>query len=100
MAYNGLPIVFEKTESRFGSQIIITVYERDGKFVYSVNCRLGRFVRSSYPHQNNGEFATVMDARVAAAQLVRSWARTGGASKKLLAQFDLLEWEQMELFEV
>lgn len=91
------PEVAERRHEKRGKdEIILTVYRAAGGFTYSIQCRLGRFVRSTFPH-NAEEFATPRDAKRAAAATLRQWTRKSRAAKKRLLDFDLLSIDQIEM---
>lgn len=91
------PEVTERRHEKRGKdEIILTVYRAPGGYyTYSIQCRLGRFVRSAFPH-NAEEFATTRDAKRAAAATLRQWTRKSRATKKRLLVFDLLSIDQIE----
>ena len=93
-----LKIVYKKNESRDHSQIILIVYEFDNCYVYSINCKLGRFVRSFYPRPNSLKYQTERSARKAAVKTMQQWVAHSRSAKERLNRFDLIEVDQQELF--
>lgn len=91
------PEIAERRHEKHGKdEIILTVYRApDGTYTYSVQCRLGRFVRSSFPRQAE-EFTTPLAARRAACASLRKWTRKSRAAKKRLFAFALLDPDQLE----
>lgn len=90
------PEVAERRHEKRGKdEIILTVYRASCGYAYSIQCRLGRFVRSTFPHKAE-VFATPRDAKRAAAATLRQWTQRSRATKKRLLVFDLLSIDQME----
>lgn len=82
-------------EKRGKDEIILTVYRASGGYTYSIQCRLGRFVRSAFPHKSE-VFATPRDAKRAAVATVRQWTRKSRATKERLHGFGLMMPDQLE----
>lgn len=90
------PEVAERRHEKRGKdEIILTVYRAEGGYTYSIQCRLGRFVRSAFPHKAE-EFATPLDAKRAAATTLRQWTQRSRAAKERLRGFDLIVPNQIE----
>lgn len=90
------PEVAERRHEKRGKdEIIITVYREAGGYTYSIQCRLGRFVRSAFPHHAE-EFATPRDAERAATTTLRQWTQRSRAAKEHLRCFDLMVPNQLE----
>lgn len=88
--------ISERRHEKHGKdEIILTVYRASGGYTYSIQCRLGRFVRSAFQHQSE-VFATPRDAKRAAAATLRQWTRKSRATKKRLLVFELLSIDQIE----
>lgn len=94
-----LPVALKKNEVRNGSQIILTVYELPHGFCFSINCKLGRFIRSYYPTPKEESCKSVMDAQAVAISMMKSWVRKSRSAKERLSQFDLINYKQQELFD-
>ena len=94
-----LTVAEQKNEIRSGSQIIFTVYNSPGGFVYSINCKLGHFVRSYYPMPEEKSFSTKREAWAAAVAKVRSWIQDSRAAKKRFEEFDFINYRQPSLFD-
>ena len=91
------PEVAERRHEKRGKdEIILTVYRAAGGYTYSIQCRLGRFVRSAFPHHQAEEFATPRDAKRAAAAKLRQWTQRSRAAKNRLRDFDLMVPDQLE----
>jgi len=94
-----LPIVQKRDESKNGSQIILTVYAAQNGFVYSVNCKLRRFVRSYYPTEKETKYPTKKDAQRAAVLRIRSWIGNSRKLKELFSHFEISDYDQPSLFD-
>lgn len=94
-----LTVAERKDEIRNSSQVIFTIYNAPGGFVYSINCKLGRFVRSYYPTPKEKKFATKKEAQAAAVAKVRSWIADSRAAKERLRDFDFVNYQQPSLFD-
>lgn len=84
-------------EKRGKDEIIITTYALpDGQtYTYSVQCRLGRFVRAIYPHQFPDRLRKE-DVQKSAVITLRRWTSQSRAAKDRLRQFDLMTIGQLE----
>lgn len=89
------PEVAERRHERHGKdEIILTVYRSaDGGYTHSIQCRLGRLVRSAFPNQT---FATPLAAKRAACALLESWLTHNPAARKRAAIFELRSADQPE----
>ena len=94
-----LPIVQKMDESKNGSQIILTIYAVPAGFVYSINCKLRRFVRSYYPTEKETKYPTKKDAQCAAVCRIRSWTENSRKLNALLSEFELANYQQPSLFD-
>ena len=94
-----LPIVQKRDESKNGSQIILTIYAVQNGFVYSVNCKLHRFVRSYYPTEKEAKYPTEKDAQRAAVFRIQSWIGNNKKLKTLLLDFEIANYQQPSLFD-
>lgn len=94
-----LPIVQKRDESKNGSQIILTIYAAQDGFVYSVNCKLRRFVRSYYPTEKETKYPTEKDAQRAAVFRIQSWIGNNKKLKTLLSDFEIANYQQPSLFD-
>lgn len=94
-----LPVVQKRNESKNGSQIILTVYAAGDGFVYSVNCKLRRFIRSYYPAEKEEKFSSVKDAQRAAARKIRSWIGSSRKLNDLFSDFEIASCQQPSLFD-
>lgn len=79
-------------------EIHIAIYCIDNNYFYAVNCKLGFFIRSSYPHPNTIPVESVYQARCKACEELKKWLTTNPAAKKRAKQFSILEYKQLELF--
>ena len=84
-------------EKRGKDEIIITTYALpDGEsYTYSIQCRLGRFVRAAYPHNHPAPLRKD-DVQKSAVSTLRQWTRTSRAAKERLRWFDLTNVGQLE----
>lgn len=94
-----LPIVQKRDESKNGSQIILTVYAVQNGFVYSINCKLRRFVRSYYPTEKETKYPTEKDAQRAAVFRIQSWIGSNRKLKDLFSHFEISKYDQPSLFD-
>ncbi|MBO7583073.1 MAG: hypothetical protein J6T20_04725 [Treponema sp.] len=93
-----LPVVLQKNEVHNNSQVILKVYRVKASFCFSINCKLGRFIRSYYPTPQGEIFQNTQDAQAAAISMLKSWVSNNRNAKKKLADFALIEYRQPELF--
>lgn len=93
-----LKTVFSRDEIHVKSQIILKVYSVDNGFVFSVNCKLGRFVRSYYPTPEGKVFESIPAAKRAAQSIILKWVKESRTARKYLQLFDFMYVDQMELF--
>ena len=82
-----LPVVQKRNESKNGSQIILTIYAVENGFVYSINCKLCRFIRSYYPTEKETKYPTEKDAQRAAVFRIQSWIKDSRKLKELFSHF-------------
>ena len=89
----------KRDESKNGSQIILTIYAVQNGFVYSVNCKLRRFVRSYYPTEKETKYPTEKDAQRAAVFRLQSWIKDSRKLKELFSHFEISDYDQPSLFD-
>ena len=94
-----LPVVQKRDESKNGSQIILTIYAAENGFVYSINCKLHRFIRSYYPTEKEKRFSSAKDAQCAAVCKMRSWIGNNRKLNALLSDFEIANYQQQSLFD-
>ena len=90
----------EKRQAKRGKdEVIITVYAAgDSQFSYSVQCCLGRFIRSVFPHQVREKYGSPRLALSAAVSTLRQWTQGSRSTKERLYALDLLNCPcQLEL---
>ncbi len=90
-----LAVVQTLHEKRGKDEIIITTYKLPDGYTYSIQCRLGRFVRAVYPHQLIHPI-NKDDVQQSAVSTLRQWTRHSSAAKERLRNFDLLSVGQLE----
>ena len=94
-----LPVVQKRDESKTGSQIILTIYAAGNGFVYSINCKLRRFIRSYYPTEKEAKYSSEKEAQCAAVCKMRSWIGNNRKLNTLLSDFELANYQQPSLFD-
>lgn len=94
-----LPVVCKKEEIKNGAQIIITIYAVQNGFVYSINCKLRRFIRSYYPTPKDVKHPTPQEAQCAAVCLIQQWVQSNRKLQALLLEFEIANYRQLSLFE-
>lgn len=95
-----LKIESVQKQTKTDSQIIITIYNSHvGGYVFGINCKLKRFIRSYYPQPADAPFATKKEAQRAAIKKINSWITDSRALKKAFYQFELSDCDQLELFD-
>lgn len=94
-----LPIVQKRDESKNGSQIILTIYAAQNGFIYSINCKLRRFVRSYYPTEKETKYPTIKAAQCAAVFRIQSWIKDSRKLKELFSHFEISDYDQPSLFD-
>lgn len=92
-----LTVVEQWQEKHGKDEIILTVYRLpDGAYSYSVQCHLGRFVRSVFPQSVGGKYESSLAAQRAAVSTLRQWTRTNRAARERLRRFALISVGQRE----
>lgn len=86
----------EYKEIHGSDEISIVLFKTDKGFFFSINCRLGRFIRAYYPHNDTAPYLTEYLAREAASQIIKTWVSNNRDAKKRLLLFDILEYRQIE----
>ena len=95
-----LELVETKKEANKDSQIILKVYAAPQGFVYSIDVKLGRFIRSHYPNPTDEKFCDISAAKRAAIRRIRALAKSAPNAKKHLAALRHIQMEgQLELFD-
>lgn len=94
---DSLPVIERNVEQHGKDEIIVIVYEKKDCYTYSVQCRLGSFVRSVYPHSITAAYPTARAAKYAAALEIRQWTKKSRAAKNRLQHFNLLRLYHPEL---
>ena len=61
--------VTSQNKTSCNSQIILKVYRTKDGLCFSINCKLGRFVRSYYPMPQGKKYQNVLDAQEASYEL-------------------------------
>lgn len=81
----------ERIDEKHGKdEIILTVYgTEDGRFTYSLQCRVSRIIRAIFPHQIQDNFLTSAKAKAAAIETLSAWIKPSRAAKEHLRSFDI-----------
>ena len=93
------PIAYGRNEQHGLSRIIITIYSVHGGYAYGVNCKLGKFIKSTYQQIKETPATTILSARLKATEAIKSWADEQPSLKKYLRQFEIIDCRQQELFD-
>lgn len=93
-----LEVVECRSERHGKDEIILAVYSlpHGGRFTYSVQCHLGRFVQSLFPWSIAGNFTSPLEAKRAAVKTLREWTRRSRSAKERLRRFGVMAVEQRE----
>ena len=94
-----LQIVQKIEENKNGSQIILIIYSDNDGFVYSLNCKINRLIRSYYPTEKETKYQTEKDVQRAAVYRIQSWIGNNPKLKKLLSEFEIANYQQPSLFD-
>lgn len=86
----------EYKEIHGNDKILIVIFKTNKGFFYSINCKLGSFIRAYYPHNDTTPYPTEYKAREAASQQIKAWVSGNRDAKKRLLPFDILEYRQIE----
>ena len=76
-------------EKRGQDQIILTIYEEQGRYTFALQCAVSRIIRAFYPHQIKDPYATPAQAKQAAIALLHSWTARTPAAKARLKEFGI-----------
>lgn len=89
----------EKRDEVHGkNQIILTVFQVENGFSFSVQCKVSRIIRSIFPHQIKEIYKSPLDAKHAAFELLLSWVKHSRTARQQLFCFDLVNVDQPDLF--
>lgn len=95
-----LELVETKKEMSKDSQIILKIYAAPQGYVYSIDIKLGRFIRSQYPTPAAEKFCDISAAKRAAIRHLHALVKSAPNAKKHLAALPHIQMEgQPELFD-
>ena len=77
-------------------EINIIIYRAENSFFYTINCKLGAFIRSYYPHPDTPPLSSLFEARAYACNELKQWLLTDRAAKRRAKTFSILEFRQQE----
>ena len=100
ISIKNLPVVWERNEIKPDSQIILRIYQGKNCFLFSIDAKLGRFIKSVYPHKEKDCYPSLQTAKEAAAAIIRSWYKTNKKVAKYLNLFDVQYCDQPTLFDL
>ena len=100
ISIKNLPVIWEQNETKSNSQIILRIYQGESYFLFSIDAKLGRFIKSVYPHEEKDCFPSLQTAKEAAATIIRSWYKTNKNVAKYLILFDVQYCDQPTLFDM
>ena len=100
ISIKNLPVVWEQNETKPDSQIILRIYRGENYFLFSIDAKLGRFIKSVYPHKEKDCYPSLQTAKEAAAAIIRSWYKTNKKVAKYLNLFDVQYCDQPTLFDM
>lgn len=100
ISVKNLPVIWEQNQTKADSQIILRIYQNGNIFLFSIDAKLGRFIRSVYPHEQKYCYSSLQDAKTAAATILRSWCNAGKKIAKYLELFDIQYCDQPTLFDM
>lgn len=82
------------------NQIILTVYRtEDKRFTFSIQLKVGRIIRSIFPHQLETNWDSTIQAKHAAFNTMLSWTKNSRSAKKSLFNFEIMNVDQQSLFD-
>lgn len=93
-------IITERRDEVHGrNQIILTVYRTaQNRYTYSIQLKVGRIIRSIFPHQLETNWASPLQAKHAAFNTMLSWTKNSRSAKKSLFDFEIMNVDQQSLF--
>lgn len=100
ISIKNLPVIWEQNETKSDSQIILRIYQGENYFLFSIDAKLGRFIKSVYPHEEKDCFPSLQTAKEAAATIIRSWYKTNKKVAKYLILFNVQYCDQPTLFDI
>lgn len=81
------------------NQIILTVYRTaQNRYTYSIQLKVGRIIRSIFPHQLDTNYDSPLQAKHAAFYTMLSWTKNSRSAKKSLFDFEIMNVDQQSLF--
>lgn len=81
------------------NQIILTVYRTaQNRYTYSIQLKVGRIIRSIFPHQLDTNYDSPLQAKHAAFNTMLSWTKHSRSAKKSLFDFEIMNVDQQSLF--
>lgn len=93
-------IITERRDEVHGkNQIILTVYRTaHNRYTYSIQLKVGRIIRSIFPHQLDKNYDSPLQAKHAAFNTMLSWTKNSRSAKKSLFDFEIMNVDQQSLF--
>lgn len=94
-------IITERRDEVHGkNQIILTVYRTaHNRYTYSIQFKVGRIIRSIFPHQLDTNYDSPLQAKHAAFYTMLSWTKHSRKAKKSLFDFEIMNVDQQSLFD-
>ena len=100
MNNSNLTITEQRDEVHGDNQIILTVYRTEhNRYTYSIQLKVGRIIRSIFPHQLETDWDSPLQAKHAAFYTMLSWTKHSRSAKKSLFDFEIMNVDQQSLFE-
>ena len=99
MNNSNLTITEQRDEVHGKNQIILTVYRTaQNRYTYSIQLKVGRIIRSIFPHQLETNWDSTIQAKHAAFYTMLSWTKHSRSAKKSLFNFEIMNVDQLSLF--
>lgn len=94
-----LTTIESRDEVHGKNQIILTVYRtEENRFTFSIQLKVGRIIRSIFPHQLETNWDSTIQAKHAAFNTMLSWTKHSRSAKKSLFDFEIMNVDQQSLF--
>lgn len=100
MNNSNLTITERRDEIHGRNQIILTIYRTaQNRYTFSIQLKVGRIIRSIFPHQLDTNYDSPLQAKHAAFNTMLSWTKHSRSAKKSLFDFEIMNVDQQSLFD-
>lgn len=99
MNISNLTPIERRDEIHNRNQIILVIYKtEDNRFSFSIQLKIGKIIRSIFPHQLDETWSSIIEAKHAAFNIMLSWTKNSRTAKKSLFDFEVMNVDQLQLF--